>query len=322
MKVLFVYSGNKKAGISPFVKSQGESLIKAGIELDYFPILGHGIFGYIRAIIQLRKYLKLKKYDIIHAHYALSGWVALLAKKRTPILISLMGDDAYGTYDEHGKVKILSYLLILTSKLLQPFVSAIIVKSKNIYKTVWFKNKTAIIPNGVDINQFIKIDKKIARNKLNLPIEKKMVVYLANPKESRKNIVLAKKAINISDMEDSFLVPYPIKHEDIAMMLSAADVLLSTSTAEGSSNLIKEAMSCGCPIVSTDVGDVQWVLGNTEGCFLTSFDPKDVSLKLLKAIEFSTTNDRTNGRDRILELGLDLESTANNLFLVYQKVLS
>jgi len=46
MKVLFVSSGNSKAGISQIVRSQGESLKRAGIDLDYFTIVGKGTKGY------------------------------------------------------------------------------------------------------------------------------------------------------------------------------------------------------------------------------------------------------------------------------------
>ena len=45
MKLLIVCSGNSKAGISPIVRSQGESLKKNGIDLDYFTIVGKGTKG-------------------------------------------------------------------------------------------------------------------------------------------------------------------------------------------------------------------------------------------------------------------------------------
>ncbi len=60
MKILFVCSGNSKEfEIAPFVKSQGESLKKNGIELDYFRIKGKGIRGYIKNILPVKKNLLL-----------------------------------------------------------------------------------------------------------------------------------------------------------------------------------------------------------------------------------------------------------------------
>jgi len=55
-------------------------------------------------------------------------------------------------------------------------------------------------------------------------------------------------------------VVYNVKHEDIPLYLCASDVLISTSKWEGSLNIIKEAMACNLPIVTTDVGDVRWLL--------------------------------------------------------------
>ncbi len=77
-------------------------------------------------------------------------------------------------------------------------------------------------------------------------------------------------------------------------------------------------MACKCPIVSTDVGDVKDVIGNTEGCYLTKFDPQDVAEKIKIALEFG---ERTNGRERIIEAGLDSKTIAKRIVGVYRKVL-
>ena len=63
MKVLFVSSGNNKFGISPIIKSQGLSLEKEGVEVEYFTINGKGFGGYIKSIPRLRKYVKKNKYS-------------------------------------------------------------------------------------------------------------------------------------------------------------------------------------------------------------------------------------------------------------------
>ena len=113
---------------------------------------------------------------------------------------------------------------------------------------------------------------------------------------------------------------YDASYELITYYMNAADVLLLTSLWEGSPNVIKEAMACNCPIVSTDVGDVRWVFGETEGCYLTSFDPEDVADKIKLALVFAEEKNRTNGRKRIIEFGLDTETIANKIIDVYKKV--
>lgn len=64
--------------------------------------------------------------------------------------------------------------------------------------------------------------------------------------------------------------------------------------------VIKEAMACNLPIVSTDVGDVAEIMEGVEGCYLVKPNPEDMADKLLKVLQWRR---RTNGRDKIKHLG-------------------
>ena len=76
MRILFISSGNSKIGMCPIMQNQGESLISLGHELNYFTIQGRGLKGYLRNVFILRDYLKKNSFDIVHAHYSLSAFVA------------------------------------------------------------------------------------------------------------------------------------------------------------------------------------------------------------------------------------------------------
>lgn len=322
MKILFVSSGNSKNfKIAPFIYQQGESLKKSGIKLEYYAIKGKGLFGYLKNILPLRRRIKKGNYDIVHTHYCLSGWVKILTLTKTKHILSLMGDDAYGTYNSLGKRTPSSYYLIILTKMIQPFVDYIIAKSKGIEKAVYLKGRVTIVPNGVDLNRFTPLEKELAREGLGLDKNNDIILFLGDRVDSRKNYALARKSCRIIGKNDNLFTPYPVEHGKVSVYLNATDVLLFTSTAEGSSNLIKEAMACNCPIVSTDVGDVRLVIGDTEGCYITSFDPKDVAEKLQLALKFAKEKRRTNGRERIIKLGLDSESVDKRIIDIYKKVL-
>jgi glycosyltransferase involved in cell wall biosynthesis len=306
MKILFVCSGNKNRGINVIVKNQGTSLIKKGINVEYYLIIGKGLLGYFINIFKLKKFLKKHSFDVVHAHYSLSGFVAAFSKK-FPLVVSLMGSDAYSMFP-------FNKFIWLFHKF---FWDATIVKCLTMKMHIGL-NDCFIVPNGVDLERFKQISALTAKKNLNLNVNKKYILFLANPKRKEKNYSLAKLAFNmLSQNNVELLTVSDITNEMVPVYMNAVDVLLLTSKWEGSVNVIKEAMACNLPIVSTDVGDIKWVIGNIEGCYISSFDPKDVADKIMMALTFSK---RTNGRNRIIELGLDSNTIAERLISIYEQV--
>jgi Glycosyltransferase len=321
MKVLFVCSGNSKAfDITPFIKEQGESLREEGVDVDYYPVKGKGLWGYIKAGFRLRKLLKERCYDLIHAHFTYSGWSAVIgAGRRIPVVLSLMGTDANGEYKANGKPAFSSRISSFLTWLIQPFVKAIISKSPNIESSVYLKQKSFIIPNGVNLQKF-KPAPRATDTENTWQHRKAKILFLGNKNKPGKNFPLVQAAIErLGDIDIELVCPYPVAHHDIPRYLNEADVLVFPSFVEGSPNVIKEAMACNCPIVSTDVGDVRWVIGQTAGCYIASFDPEDFATKIRMAIQFSREHGRTNGRQQIINLGLDAETVAKRIMAVYNQ---
>lgn len=317
MKVLFVSSGNNRLGVTSIIRTQGESLIRAGVDLEYFLVKGKGVIGYLGAVLKLRRWLKAHAVDIIHAHYGLCGWVAYWAKQRgTSIIVSYMGSDILPVL----KVKKAPHsFCVRFSQALQYRVDHVIVKSLNMKDVLTRENEVSIIPNGVDIARFTPMPKKECRKRLGWSEDKKIVLFMGNPSDEIKNIILVKKAICLIENPDIILSnPYPVGPELVPLYLNMADLLVLPSISEGSPNLVKEAMACNCPIVATDVGDIKWVMGDTEGCYLTSYSPEDVARKIELALRFKA---RTNGRNRILDLKLDSYSVARKVIETYEAVL-
>lgn len=314
IRVLFVSSGNlKNFDVAPFIKVQGESLGCKNVDVEYFRVSGKGLRGYLSNIKPLKKALKNSQFDLIHAHFTLSAWVAVLAFPKIPIVLSLMGTDAYGRVDKFKKNRLyLNYFTLLTL-LIQPFIRKIISKSPNIEKFVWQKHKSHVLPNGVDINKFFPTEHDY-RKELGLTPNKKYVLFLGNHADPRKNYnmlngirdLLAKSEIEI-------IAPYPIPHQQVIEYLNSVNVLVMCSYEEGSPNVVKEAMACNCKGVFTDVGDVRYLLNNTEGYAITDFDPLDLVIKIKEVLAMK----KCKGRERLLELKLDLPMVADKLKEIY-----
>jgi len=292
--------------VGDVVKNQGDSLKAAGIEI-YYHIIKPGFIGYLSAIPKIRSAFKKGNYDLAHAHYSFSGIATSLAGC-SPLVVSLMGSDAYMS----------EFLRTVTRLFYKHRWSATIVKTQ-LMKELLQMEEAQVIPNGVDIKRFKSIPKSDARNHIGYPHDKKLILFISSPNRPEKNLELSERAVNeLNNNNVELKHVYNVPNEEIPYYLNAADVLLLTSKWEGSVNVVKEAMACNCPVVTTDVGDVRWVIGDTESCFISSFDPEDVAQKIKAALDFGK---RSNGRQRIVHLGLDSKSIAIRMIAIYKEIL-
>lgn len=311
MKVLIVCSGNVKNFDfklhQTFIYEQIEAIKKEfGINYDTFFIKGKGIFGYLKNIPSLKRKLKEFKPDIIHAHYNLSGMVSLFQRK-VPVVVTYHGSDVN-----------IKTLRILT-RIVSLFSDYNIFVSKGLQNKINSKGKSSLIPCGIETEKFFPMEIHTARNKLFWDIQKIFTLFASNYDNKVKNFKLAKNAIKILGFDIEIIELKNRTREEVNLLLNSCNLLLLTSKSEGSPQIIKEAMACNCPIVATDVGDIKEIIGDTEGCYITSFDPEDVAEKIRLALDFSLKKGKTNGREKILKF--DNKLIAKKVYQVYKKVL-
>jgi len=306
MNVLFVSSGNSKKGISSLVFEQGESLRSLGYEIDYYLIKGKGLKGYLNNLISLRKKYKLGNYDIVHAHNIFCGFLCGIAFLK-PLVVSLMGWNVQIFY--------LKYLIYIFNYL---FWDICIVKSKSMQLALK-RMKTKIIPNGVDINIFRPMNKKMAQEYLNWDVEKYHFLFAADPRIPIKNFSLCKQAISTLPGDQYILHTLgDVERRYMPYYYNACNVVIFTSKGEGSPNVIKEAMACNCKIVSVAVGDVPERFKEVKGCFLCQYKVEDISKKIIEALNFP--DKEVNSRQAILSLNSSL--IGEKLSEVYRLVTS
>jgi len=312
VRVLFVCSGNSNSGISPIINNQASALREHidGLSIDFFPIVGKGFKGYANNIIRLKRKLKKEKYDIIHAHYSLSAFVASLAGAK-PLIVSLMGSDVKASYYYKLIIKLFQYFFLW---------KAIIVKSEDMKKSLKSQN-AIVLPNGVDFKRFVPMIKEECQEILKWDTQKMHLLFASNPQRPEKNFALTQQALellNREDIEIHFLMN--VSNEQTPIWYNAADVVILTSLWEGSPNAIKEAMACNRPIVSTNVGDVSWLFGDIPGCYLTDFNAKVCADNITKALLFSIEKGGTNGRERIIKLRLENRQVSEAIANLYKSV--
>lgn len=304
MKVLIVANFNM-GHFSPFVVEQVNSISKLGVEFEYFGVVGKGPLGYLRNLPALKRMIKEFRPDIVHAHYGLSGLFATLQKK-IPAIVTYHGSDIH----KGGLILFLSRIAMYKA------VWNIIV-SNPLCKIANIKRNVSVIPCGADEKMFVPMNKEVVRAKLGWGKSEKVVAFAGAFDREVKNPQLAKDAIHvISDARILELKGYSRK--EVNFIFNAVDCLLMTSHNEGSPQVIKEAMLCGTPIVSVDVGDVKDVCGLTEGTYICKATPQDIAASLNKAFTFGK---RTDGRKRIIQLGLTNELVAKKILAIYTNIL-
>lgn len=305
MTVLMVASYNK-GRFAPFIVEQAEALKRAGCDVDWFGLQGKDVKGYIKNLPALKQKIKECQPDIIHAQYSLSGITAVLQNK-VPAVTTYHGSDI-------NDRKVLRF-----SKLAMRLSAWSIFVSKKTLGIARPKRKYTLLPCEIDLTELQLTDKQEARRRMHLEAEKKYILFAGAFDNKVKNVPLAKAAVAQLDYPNVELLELKgYSREEVTLLMCAADAFLMTSHSEGSPQVIKEAMACGCPIVSVDVGDVRERTEGVEGCYVANTrNPEDLAHLLKKALTFGN---KTNGREKIIADGLDNKFVAARLMDIYKKI--
>lgn len=305
MKVLIVASYNSGRFV-PFILDQVEAIKKEGVIVDFFGITGKGILGYLKMLPKLKKKIRNFKPDIIHAHYGLSGLFANLQRK-IPVVTTYHGSDI-------NNKKVLFF-----SKLAMKFsVYNIFVSQKNI-DIAKIKQKYQLVPCGVDLDMFYPIDKKEARDKMNLEDKKKYVLFSSHFNNQVKNPQLAIESVALCHDDVELLELKGYSRSEVNILMNAVDCVLMTSHTEGSPQFIKEAMAVNCPIVSVEVGDVKENIQNLENCFIAERKAFDVSKRITNCIN---TNKRFDGSRKLIMNNFNNMVISKKIIDIYSKILN
>ena len=186
------------------------------------------------------------------------------------------------------------------------------------------KRRSTLIPCGINLTDDQLLSRSEARKILGLHEDEIIILFAGAFDNAVKDAPLARQTVELASSLSplaSRLVLQELRgfsRAEVNCWMCAANALLMTSKTEGSPQVIKEAMACGCPIVSVDVGDVAERTSGVEGCYVVpSREPAAIAEALQQAIAFEG---RTNGREKIIEMGLSNEQVAKRLIAIYKSL--
>lgn len=264
-----------------------------GIEVfhpKYFmiPKVGRSLYGILFFFSILLPILKIYgsfKFDVIFATWAYpDSFASVLISKflKMPIITKVHGTDI-NEYSQYWlRRRMISFTLnnsdkvISVSKALKKRMIEIGVRSE----------KIKVIYNGINSNIFRPLDRIQTRKELGISLDKKVILFVGNLRpvkgldylidaftqiaksgniqliiigegELRKHLEDKIRKYNI---QDYIYMPGNRPHNEITKWMNASDLLCLPSLSEGVPNVILESLSCGVPVVASNVGGIPEII--------------------------------------------------------------
>ena len=308
-------------GYGIFVFRQIESLRALGLDCEVIFVEGHRTrWAYVRESLRmLRLNFSSRRPLLVHAH---GGETALVARwyVRGPVVVSYCGDDLLGTPRANGSItpasRVRRTLLRAHARLMARTVTKSAEMERALHPSA--RKRNLVVPNGVDRSIFHPRSGEEARRRLGWPAEDRIVLFAADPAVERKRYWLAEAACREAERELGPIrleVAWGTPPADMPMLMAGADCLLLTSAIEGSPNVVKEAVACDLPVISTDVGDVAEILGDIDPSWVCDPEPGPLAGALADCL---TERRRSNGWERSAWLGQ--ERIAERLLDLYAEL--
>ena len=316
------------------------------------------------------KRIKKNSPDVVHLNWICGGMISIaeLAKINKPIVWTVHDmwaftggchyDEGCGKYEE-----ICGNCPVLYSNKQDDLSKLIFRKKQKAFKDLNFsivapcrwladcvrnssllKNKRVeVIPNGIDTAIYKPVGKKVARDIIGLPQEKKLVLFgaiggLNNPRKGFKLIETLKriKDINIEvvifgaskpieDMDYRFKTHY-LGHlnDDLSLTLiyGAADVMVVPSFQEAFGQTASEAMACGTPVVAfASTGLLDIIDHQKSGYLARPFESEDLANGIEWVLNAPNYDELCqNARKKVLK-EFDSRTVAKRYIDLYKEIL-
>lgn len=290
-----------------------------------------------------------KKCDLIHAQWTLAGFIGVILKYiyKKPLLITIRGADLNMSLGNN----LLKKLMMFT------FKHANFVTSNNqqcldtIIKLGLPAQKTLSIPNGFDLDIYKPADKIKARKELNLPLGKKIVLFVGFLiKRKGPDYLISAIPQVISREKDAFFVfvgdgimlnelkamvknlniedyvlfvgkKSPIK---IPSYLNASDIFILPSLSEGRPNVVGEAMVCGIPVIATKVnGTPEFIKDGSDSILIDKMNSDQIWKNILNLLRDNELRIKMGklARQSMLDKDLTWKRSAKKLVGLYQEII-
>jgi teichuronic acid biosynthesis glycosyltransferase TuaC len=268
---------------------------------------------------RLKRVLREERPDVVHVHYGSVGALFTVLSSSVPVVITFLGSDLNRTPQDGFFRDLLGRTF---SQLAAFFSAGIICVSEPLRQLLWWRqNEAVVLPTAVDAQRFKPMDRAACRQQLGWTGEERVVLFNAN-NPGVKRLDIAEAAIALLQAKGM-----PVRLEAlkgsfdparVPILMNACDALLLCSDREGSPTMVKEAMACGLPVVSNDVGDVVERTRGVEPGAIAAQEPEALAAALEEVLKDGR---RSNGPELLQRNGVDARSVDEATYAYLRSVL-
>lgn len=267
-----------------FVRDQVDALRRLEdleVELFEFP---PGALSLLTAARTLRRRYDGQRFDVVHAHFGLTAWPALVVDAR------VRGLTLHGTDLSHPRTRALTRLVL-------PSVDLVCAVSEQLATEVPGRRATGrveVVPCGVDLERFRPLPRAQARAALRLDPQHPCLLFAADPSRPEKRHDRAASLADALGVE--LLTLGGVEPELVPCYVNAANAVIVPSEREGFGLAVLEALACDVPVLATPVGAHPKALEEIAGTLCAPFDLD--RWRAEAAVHVAQTDPRVDGRPR------------------------
>jgi teichuronic acid biosynthesis glycosyltransferase TuaC len=277
-----MYPSRERPWLGPFVRDQVEAFRRRpdlDVELFAFP---PGPRALARAALTLRSHYRGHRFDIVHAHFGLTAWPALLARLG-PVVVTLHGND------------LLVRRSYVATRAALPFTALAAAVSREFSENLpgaGVTRRVAVLPVGIDLERFRPIPRAEARARLGLDPDGRYLLFPHDPVRPLKRYDRAVEAAG----DVPLLTLGGVAPDEVPYWINSANAVLVPSAAEGFGLSVIEALACGVPAFGTPVGIHPVALHGVDGAYCAEWD-RDAWREALQP-HLESADPRVDGRAR------------------------
>lgn len=246
-----------------FVRDQVTALRGLGLSVDTYD-WPPGARNYPAAVRGLRRLLRERDYDVVHAHFGLAGACARLAGA-DPLVVTFHGTDV-----RHPRTGVISRRLARRDILVAAVSRALFEPEGGRPGLPRPLGRSAVLPCGAELGRFASRPAAEARRELGLDPAGRYLLFPASPARPEKR---HDRAALVAEAAGATLLTLgSVPPEQVPLWINAAAAVLVTSDNEGFGMAAVEALACGVPVLSTPVGVAPFLLAGLDACLVAGFD--------------------------------------------------